>query len=61
MFENEQQNSITFLSIPYRPDNQCHKRRVKTEEKAKDIAYVWETEFIQFLAALACLQKDNFH
>ena len=30
----------------------CHRRRIKTEEKAKVVAYVWGTEFSQFLAAL---------
>ena len=30
-----------------------YKRRIKTEEKAKDVAAAWGTEFIQFLAALA--------
>ena len=32
-----------------------HRRRIKTEEKAKVVAAVWGTEFIQFLAALAIL------
>ena len=32
-----------------------HRRRIKTEEKAKIIAAVWGTEWIQFLAALAIL------
>ena len=30
-----------------------HRRRIKTEEKAKIVAAVWGAEFIQFLAALA--------
>ena len=30
-----------------------HRRRIKTEEKAKVVAAVWGTELIQFLAALA--------
>ena len=30
-----------------------HRRRINTEEKAKVVAAVWGTEFIQFLAALA--------
>ena len=33
----------------------CHRRRIKTEEKVKVVAYVWGAEFIQFLAALAVL------
>ena len=32
-----------------------HRRRINTEEKAKVVAAVWGTEFIQFLAALAIL------
>ena len=32
-----------------------HRRRIKTEEKAKVIASVWGEEFIKFLAALAVL------
>ena len=32
-----------------------HRRRIKTEEKAKVVAGVWGTEFIQFHAALAIL------
>ena len=32
-----------------------HRRRLKTEEKAKVLAAVWGEEFIQFLAALAVL------
>ena len=36
--------------IPY-----IHKRRIKTEEKAKVVASVWGEEFIQFLASLAVL------
>ena len=30
-----------------------HRKRIKTEEKAKVVAAVWGTELIQFLAALA--------
>ena len=37
-----------------------HIRRVKTEEKAKVVAAVWGTEFIQFLAALAVFHQDYF-
>ena len=37
-----------------------HRTRIKTEEKAKVVASVWGKEFIQLLAALAVLQKDNF-
>ena len=37
-----------------------HRRRIKTEEKAKVVDAVWGTELIQFLAALAILHKDDF-
>ena len=36
-----------------------HRRRLKTEEKAKVIAAVRGTELIQFLAALAILNQDD--
>ena len=32
-----------------------HRRRMGTEEKAKVVASVWGTEFVQFLATLAVL------
>ena len=32
-----------------------HRRRIKTEEKAKVVISVWGAKFIQFLAALAVL------
>ena len=34
-----------------------HRRRIKTEEKAKIVASVWGEDFIKFLAALAVLPK----
>ena len=34
-----------------------HKRRIKTEEKAKVVVSVWGEEFIQFLAATAILPR----
>ena len=34
-----------------------HRRRIKTEEKAKVVASVWKDEFIQFLATLAVLPR----
>ena len=38
-----------------------HRRKINTEEKAKVVAAVWETELIQFfVAALAILQQDDF-
>ena len=36
-----------------------HRRRIKTEEKAKVVAVVWGTEVIQFLASLASLHHDD--
>ena len=32
-----------------------HRRRIELEDKAKVVASVWGTQFIQFLAALAIL------
>ena len=32
---------------------------MKTEEKAKIVAAIWGTEFIQFLAAVAVLHQDD--
>ena len=32
-----------------------HRRRIELEDKAKVVASVWGTEFVQFLAALARL------
>ena len=36
-----------------------HRRRIKTEEKAKVVAAVWGTELIQFLGTLAILHTDD--
>ena len=36
-----------------------HRRRIKTEEKAKVVAGVWGTKFIKFLAALAIFHQDD--
>ena len=36
-----------------------HSRRMHTEEKAKVVAAVWGTDFIQFWAALAVLLQDD--
>ena len=36
-----------------------HRRRIKTEEKAKVVAAARRTELVQFLAALAILHQDN--
>ena len=37
------------------------RRRIYTEEKAKVVAAVWSTEFIQFLAALAIFHQDDLN
>ena len=37
-----------------------HRRRIKTEKKAKVVACVWGEEMIQFLAALAVLHWMSF-
>ena len=34
-------------------------RRIKTEEKAKDVAAAWGAELIKFVAALAILHQDD--
>ena len=36
-----------------------HRRRIKTEEKAKVVATAWGTEWIQFLDAIAILHQDE--
>ena len=36
-----------------------HRRRINTEEKAKDVSAVWGTELIQFLAALDILHQAD--
>ena len=36
-----------------------HIRRIYTEEKAKVVGAVWETELVQFLSALAILHQDD--
>ena len=36
-----------------------HRKRIKTEEKAKVIAASWGTECFQFLAVLAILHQDE--
>ena len=37
-----------------------HKRRIKTEEKAKVIAAAWGAEAINFFASLDILHHDDF-
>ena len=36
-----------------------HRRRIKTEERAKVVTAVWGTELLQFLAALAIFHQDD--
>ena len=36
-----------------------HRRRTNTEEKAKVVAAVWGTEFLQFLSVMAVLHWDE--
>ena len=50
-------SSTYFLKQPNRlvQGSTKHRGRINTEEKAKIVAAVWGTEFIQFLAALAIL------
>ena len=35
------------------------RRRIYTEDKAKGVAAVWGTEYIQFLAALAVFHQND--
>ena len=48
-------------TVLLRVDHLGHRRRIKTEEKAKVVAAVWRTQFIQFLAALAILHQDDLN
>ena len=52
---------MKFLAI----GSHLHRRRIKTEEKAKVVISVWGKEFIKFLAALAILPwtilKNRIH
>ena len=45
------------IAIPFHGSNMhaTHRRRIKTEAKAKVVASVWGAEFIQFVAALGIL------
>ena len=48
-----------LFSVPHiHPINQ--RIRLTTEEKAKVVAAVWGTDFIQFLAAQAILPRSNW-
>ena len=46
-------------SLPGTLSTATHRRKIKTEEKAKVVAAVWGKEMIQFLAALAILHQDG--
>ena len=37
-----------------------HRRRINTEEKAKVVADVWGTEFVQFLCRTNCFALGRF-
>ena len=56
---NAIENSVFWEGIvqsaKFSPIDDEHKRRIKTEEKAKVVASAWEEECIQFLASLAVL------
>ena len=41
------------------PMTRPHRRRIKTEEKAKVVAAAWGAELIQFLAAVAILHQED--
>ena len=41
--------------------DQYHRRRIKTEEKAKVVSAVWGMELIQFLAALGIFHQDDLN
>ena len=52
--------SCQIHSIPFCTSKALgHRRRIKTEEKAKVVAFVWREESIQVLAALAVLPKED--
>ena len=51
------QTSLVWLGYPDHYIGKKHRRRINTEEKAKVVAAVWGTEFIQFLAAQAVLPR----
>ena len=50
---------IVFIVLFTVHSRWSHKRRRNTEEKAKVVAACWETELLQFLAALAILHQDE--
>ena len=50
---------LTEMKKQNKTEHWPHRRRLKTEEKAKVVAVVWGAELIKFLATLAFLNKDN--
>ena len=49
-----------FFKLSFPPSfPPLHRKRIYAEEKAKVVAAVWVTEFIQFLAVLAILHQDK--
>ena len=48
----------TVLCDVFRTPRSIHRNRINTEEKAKVVTAVWETEFIQFLAIV---RKDDLN
>ena len=56
---------LQVIPYPYCPtlcgSPSVHRRRIKTEAKAKVVASVWGKDFIQLLAALAVLHKDDLN
>ena len=49
--------TLAFLFMTYFRHGYTHRRRIKTEEKAKVVASVWGEEFIKFPAALAIMTR----
>ena len=50
---HELQYYAKTYTVLYEHEQYTHRRSMKEEAKAKVVASVWGTEFIQFLAALA--------
>ena len=55
---NQNIRSNRLIVSPY--PGQWHRRRIKTEQKAKVVAAVRGTEFIQSLATLDIFHQDDF-
>ena len=50
---------VITLAQPAVRVRHIHRRRIKTEEKAKVVVVAWGTELIKVLAALDILHQDN--